>query len=101
EKKKNKRKKTWIKILFGVIIGASAVIVVSFSDISGIKMISNIGGFPALWVEILVIIGILKIMKDPRKYDEYKEDYDENGRYLPLPEEQETENVQQKPPEYS
>lgn len=77
------KKKTWIKIMFGAIIGVASVIIVVYSDVSGIKMISNIGGFPALLVEILAIVGVLKIMKNPQKYDEFKDDYDENGQYKP------------------
>ena len=69
--------------MFGAIIGVASVIIVVYSDVSGIKMISNIGGFPALLVEILAIVGVLKIMKNPKKYDEFKEDYDENGQYKP------------------
>lgn len=74
-------KKTWIKVVVGLVIGVSTFIIVAYSDISGVKMISNIGAFPALWIEILTVEGIVRIMKDPQKYDEHKQDYDENGRY--------------------
>lgn len=76
-----KEKKTWIKVVVGLAIGLSTFIIVAYSDISGVKMISNIGAFPALWIELLAVAGIVRIMKDPKKYDENKDDYDENGRY--------------------
>ena len=75
------RRKSRIKVIFGLVIGISTFIIVAYSDISGIKMISNIGAFPALWIELLAAAGVLKIMKNPVKYDENKEDYDERGRY--------------------
>lgn len=67
--------KSMMKIAFGCVIGITAYIVVTYSDISGIKMISTIGAFPALWIEILVVIGILKIAFHPERYDVHKEDY--------------------------
>lgn len=74
DKKKNMIKSV-MKIAFGCVIGITAYIVVTYSDISGIKMISTIGAFPALWIEILVIIGTLKIAFHPERYDVHKEDY--------------------------
>lgn len=76
----NRRVKTAVKIVLGCVIGITAFIIVAFSDISGIKMISTIGAFPALWIEILVIIGIIKIALHPEKYDVYKEDYKTGGQ---------------------
>lgn len=77
----NEGKKTWVKVIVGLVIGVSTFIIVVYSDISGVKMISNIGAFPALWIELLTVAGIVRIMKDPQKYDENKKDYDEQGRY--------------------
>lgn len=74
-------KKNRIKVIFGLVIGVTTFIIVAYSDISGVKMISNIGAFPALWIELLVVAGVVRIMRNPQKYDENKEDYDEQGRY--------------------
>lgn len=71
-----------VKILFGLIIGGVTFLIVAFSDITGIKIISNIGAFPSMWIELIAVYSILKIMRNPGKYDLYKEDYDENGRPL-------------------
>lgn len=75
------RSKNRVKTIFGLVIGVSTFIIVAYSDISGVKMISNIGAFPALWIELLAVAGVLRIMSNPQKYDENKEDYDEQGRY--------------------
>ena len=52
------RRKSRIKVIFGLVIGISTFIIVAYSDISGIKMISNIGAFPALWIELLGLLFI-------------------------------------------
>lgn len=63
--------RTFIKILFGFIIGLVAIIIVVFSDIQGVKMISTIGAFPALWIEIIVAVGVCKIAMHPARYDRH------------------------------
>ena len=65
--------RTFIKILFGFIIGLVAIIIVVFSDIQGVKMISTIGAFPALWIEIIVAVGVCKIAMHPARYDRHTE----------------------------
>lgn len=65
--------KAVIKILFGLIIGGSTFIVVAYSDISGIKMVSNIGAFPAMWIEIAIIAGLFRIIRNPDKYNDFSE----------------------------
>ena len=77
----NPESKSWVKIVFGVVIAVVTFIIITYSDISGIKMISNIGAFPALWIELLIAAGIIKIARNPQKYDKNKDDYDEKGRY--------------------
>jgi choline-glycine betaine transporter len=60
-----------IKIAWGVAIGLVAWIMVTFADIEGIKTASNLGGFPALFLLILVAIGLVKmILKDLKRYSE-------------------------------
>lgn len=77
----NAEPRAWIKVVFGGVIGVITFIIVAFSDIEGVKMISNIGAFPALWIELLIAAGILKIARNPSRYDKNKEDYDGKGRY--------------------
>lgn len=69
----------WLKIVWGVTIGIMTWILISFAGIDGIKAASNLGGFPNMFLVIIMIVGLLKICKNPSKYDTFKEDYDENG----------------------
>lgn len=77
----NAEPKSWVKIVFGLVIGGITYIIIVYSDIAGVKMISNIGAFPALWIELLIAAGIVRIARNPAKYDKNKDDYDEKGRY--------------------
>lgn len=51
-----------IKYLWGFIIGALAFVMISFSGIEGVKMLSTIGGFPILFLMIVVAFGLLKMI---------------------------------------
>ena len=74
-----------LKIVWGVTVGVVTWILISFAGIDGIKAASNLGGFPNMFIMILMIIGLLKIAKNPQKYDVHKEDYDSNGRPIESP----------------
>ena len=54
-------------------------ILISFAGIDGIKAASNLGGFPNMFLVLCMGAGLLKISRNPKKYDEYKEDYDKSG----------------------
>lgn len=58
-----------IKIVWGVTVGLVAWIMISFAKVDGIKMLSNLGGAPAVIIELLVVVGLVKIARNPRKYD--------------------------------
>ena len=73
----------WLKILWGATIAGVTWILISFAGIDGIKAASNLGGFPNMFLLILMGIGLLKVARNPQKYDTYKEDYGEDG--MPLP----------------
>ena len=70
----------WLKIVWGVTIGAVTWILINFAGIDGIKAASNLGGFPNLFLMLIMVIGLLKICKNPKKYDSFKEDYTEDGK---------------------
>ena len=61
-----------LKIIWGCIIGASAVIMINYAGIDGIKMLSNIGGLPALLLIIVICIGAIRILMNP-KLAKYKD----------------------------
>jgi glycine betaine transporter len=74
---------TIIKIIWGVTIGAMCTIMLSTFGLDGVKQASNLGGFPALFLFILIVVSFIKIMIHPQKYDTFKEDYDQYGRPIP------------------
>jgi choline-glycine betaine transporter len=51
----------FLKIIWGVVIGATAYIMINAAGIEGIKMLSNLGGLPALLLLTAVTIGMLKL----------------------------------------
>ncbi|WP_461207844.1 BCCT family transporter [Clostridium sp. DL1XJH146] len=61
----------YIKITWGVIVGLVSLIFISTLGIDGIKMLSYLGGFPALFLGILSLISMVLIIKNPSKYDVY------------------------------
>lgn len=70
----------WIKVVWGVSIALMTWVLISFAGIDGIKAASNLGGFPNMFLVIIMIIGLLKICQKPAKYDMFKEDYDQHGK---------------------
>ncbi|MCB1173433.1 MAG: BCCT family transporter [Leptospiraceae bacterium] len=58
----NPESRTSVKIIWGSLIGAMAWILLSRGGIEGIKMLSNLGGFPALILEILVAMALIKVI---------------------------------------
>lgn len=52
----------WIKVIWGVIIGVVAWTMITFAGIDGIKMASNLGGFPILFLMILVGFALVRVV---------------------------------------
>lgn len=69
----------WMKIFWGALIGSVAWIMITSAGINGIKMLSNLGGGPALILELLICISLIKVAMNPKKYDVHKADYTEDG----------------------
>jgi len=55
----------WIKIIWGITIGAVSLIMVTNSGVDGVKMVSNLGGFPALFFMILAAWALVKLGRSP------------------------------------
>jgi choline-glycine betaine transporter len=51
----------FLKIIWGVLIGATSYIMISAAGVDGIKMLSNLGGLPALLLLTAVTFGMLKL----------------------------------------
>lgn len=64
----------WIKVTWGVTIATIAWIMISFAKIDGIKMLSNLGGVPALILGLLIVFSLMKVARNPEKYDLTDED---------------------------
>lgn len=69
-----------IKILWGVMIGFVSWIMVSFAGLDGLRMLNSLGGFPAMFLCIGVTVCLVLVAVNPRKYDTFKEGYDQQGR---------------------
>lgn len=52
----------YIKYLWGITVGAVAWVMISFAGIDGIKMLSNLGGLPSLFLLILCCIGVVILL---------------------------------------
>lgn len=52
----------WIKVVWGSLIGLVAWIMITTAGIDGIRMISVLGGFPALFLVIAVAIGMILLI---------------------------------------
>lgn len=74
-----------LKILWGATIGVLCLVAVCGNNINGIKELCNVGGFPAVILFVFFLAGWIKIMRNPKKYDTFKEDYNEEGRPIPSP----------------
>jgi choline-glycine betaine transporter len=69
-----------IKIIWGLMIGLLAWVMITFARLDGIRMLSNLGGLPALILCLAVIIGLVKVTLNPKKYDTFKNGYDKEGQ---------------------
>jgi choline-glycine betaine transporter len=52
----------WLKVAWGVLVGFTAWVMVSQAGVDGIKMASNLGGFPALLFLLGVGAGLLRLL---------------------------------------
>lgn len=51
-----------IKCLWGIIIGVTAWVMISFADVSGIRMMSNLGGLPAMFIIMGINVALIKLI---------------------------------------
>lgn len=51
-----------IKLVLAVFIGSTAWIMTAFTGIDGVRMLSNLGGFPALFIVLTLNIALLKLV---------------------------------------
>lgn len=58
-----------IKILWGCLVGVVSLVLLCVSGIDGIKMISYLGGVPALFYELIAVVALWRVAYHPNKYD--------------------------------
>lgn len=76
----NPETKPFLKIVWGILLGAVAWITMSFAGLDGLKALSNLGGIPTLILLVPVTWALIKVAMNPFKYDTFKTDYDEYGQ---------------------
>jgi choline-glycine betaine transporter len=69
----------WMKIFWGCIIGLVTWIILTVAGVDGVKMLSNLGGAPSLILVLLICWSLIKVARNPVKYDTRKQDYTEDG----------------------
>lgn len=62
------RSDTNLKVIWGTLIGFLSWVMITYSGIDGVRILSVIGGLPALFFLLLVSITLLMIVISPKKY---------------------------------
>jgi len=52
----------WIKIVWGSLIGVIAWIMITSAGVDGIRLLCVLGGFPSLFIILMVSLGLLKML---------------------------------------
>ncbi|MCP3032370.1 BCCT family transporter [Halobacillus sp. A1] len=75
----NPEPSTVIKVVWGVTVSVISWTMISFANIDGVKMLNNLGGVPALFLELVVFGSLMKIAKNPWMYDKTSTRYEEES----------------------
>ncbi|WP_057936453.1 BCCT family transporter [Algoriphagus resistens] len=62
------RSDTNLKVIWGVLIGFLSWIMISYSGIDGVRILSVIGGLPSLFFLLLVSVCLLMVLLSPKNY---------------------------------
>ena len=74
----------WLKLVWGITIGVLCVIFVrAFKSTDALKYLSHLGGFPIVFLLVIIAVSFVQGMSNPAKYDTFTEDYDDLGRPVP------------------
>lgn len=76
---------TWLKVFWGALLGVVSWVLLAMAGVDGVKMLSNIGGLPALLLTVLMLVALVRVGRSPARYDRRPEDYDGLGRPIPSP----------------
>jgi hypothetical protein len=64
-----------VKIAWGTLMAVFCWIIVTQFKLDGIKQLSNLGGFPALFLCLGVAISAIMVMANPKRYDKFHRDH--------------------------
>jgi choline-glycine betaine transporter len=64
-----------VKIAWGTLMAVFCWIIVTQFKLDGIKQLSNLGGFPALFLCLGVAVSAIKVMANPKRYDKFHQDH--------------------------
>ena len=70
----NPHSNPYIKIIWGVVVGLVTWIMIASQGVQGVKMLSSLGGFPALLLELAVAVALIKVVLRARKQNTGKLD---------------------------
>ena len=64
----------WLKVVWGVVVGSVAWIMISFAGgVEGVKILSNLGGFPAAILQVFIIISLSIVVWKHADLDQTKQ----------------------------
>lgn len=58
------RSTIWVKLLWACLVGFIAWLMISTSGVDGIRMLSNLGGFPSLFIVLFFAACLIKFVRD-------------------------------------
>ncbi len=61
----------YVKIAWGLVVGLIAWIMVTFGGLDGIRMLSRLGGLPAIFLCLAISVCAIRVMMDPARYDRF------------------------------
>ena len=65
----------WLKVVWGVLVGLVAWIMISFSasGVDGVKILSNLGGFPAAILQVFIVVSLTIVVWKHAELDQTKQ----------------------------
>lgn len=82
----------WLKIFWGILLGAVSLALLAVAGVDGVKMLSNVGGLPALVLMMFMLVSLIRVGLNPARFDVNKGDYDQYGRPIPSKKQKATMN---------
>ncbi len=69
-----------VKIAWGAILGLVAWIMVTFARLDGIRMLSNLGGLPSLFLCLAICGCVVRVALEPARFDVFRRGGDAEGQ---------------------